>query len=372
MSTSRAYLHPIRDRKNLHVMKSAMVTKVLMDDETKTAKGVEILANGRKYRVMARKEVILSAGAVNSPQLLMLSGIGPKEHLDQIGIKTLADLPVGYNLMDHVALGGMTFLTMPNTTLISDRIVNDPKFMYQFMTYHDGVYSIPGGTEALAFVDLKNPKDPDGYPDLELLFTSSTLAGEDTLKANFGLKDSVYNSVYKPIKGQDGFMILPMVLRPKSKGRIFLRNMNPLTPPIIDMGYFKDPQDLDILVEGVKLSRKIATTEAFKVLKPRMHNIPVPACRNLSMETDEYWRCHAKHLSFTIYHQSGTCKMGPSSDPTAVLDNRLKVHKVKNLRVVDASMFPEIPASHPNAVIIMVAEKASDIIKEDWNRANER
>ncbi|KAG8283993.1 hypothetical protein J6590_003686 [Homalodisca vitripennis] len=372
MSTSRAYLHPIRDRKNLHVLKSTMVTKVLIDEKTKTATGVEILLRGKKYRVTARKEVILSAGAVNSPQLLMLSGIGPKDHLTKQGIRTFVDLPVGYNLMDHVALGGMTFLIKPNTSLISERIMGNAQMLYNFMMHHDGVISIPGGTEALAFIDLKNPTDPDGHPDLELLLVSSTLSGEDTLKRNFNIRDSVYNSVYKPIRGRDGFMIFPMVLRPKSRGRIYLRNTNPLTPPMIELGYFKDERDLDVLVKGVRISQQLIKTRAFKSLNPKRHNVPLPGCSHLKMDSDEYWRCHARHLSFTIYHQSGTCKMGPANDSTAVLDARLRVHGVPRLRVVDASMFPEIPASHPNAVVIMVAEKASDMIKEDWQRANER
>lgn len=372
MSTSRAYLHPIRDRKNLHVLKYAMVTKVIIDEHTKRAKGVEVLLRGKRYRIMARKEVILSAGAVNSPQLLMLSGIGPEKHLKELGIKTIADLPVGDNLMDHVALGGMTFLTKPNTTLVSDRLMNDPHLLFNFFNHHDGVGTIPGGTEALGFIDLENPRDPDGHPDLELLLTSSTLAGDETLKENFGIKDNIFDTVYKPIRGRDGFMIFPMVLRPKSKGRVSLKNTNPQTPPNIEMGYFKDERDLNVLVKGVRYSRKLVQTKAFSALQPKLHKIPIPSCKNHQFDSDDYWKCHARHLSFTIYHQSGTCKMGPASDPTAVLDHRLRVHKIRNLRVVDASMFPEIPASHPNAVVMMVAEKASDIIKEDWSRANER
>ncbi|XP_054287133.1 glucose dehydrogenase [FAD, quinone]-like [Macrosteles quadrilineatus] len=367
MSTSRAYLHPIRNRKNLHVLKSTMVTKILINKDTNTAEGVEIIMRGKKHRILARKEVILSAGAINSPQLLMLSGIGPKDHLEEMGVKCLVNLPVGYNLMDHVALGGMTFLIKSNSSIISERIMDDPDMIYRFMKHREGVIAIPGGTEALAFIDLKNPRDPAGYPDLELLLTSATLSGEDTLKENFGIKDNIYNSVYKPIKGQDGFMIMPMVLRPKSKGRVYLKSLNPLAAPAIELGYFKDKRDLEVLVKGVRLSSKLVETKAFEELKPKRHNIPLPGCRHLKMDSDEYWKCHARHLSFTIYHQSGTVAMGPKN----CLDSRLRVHNVSRLRVVDASIFPEIPASHPNAIVVMIAEKASDMIKEDWDRANE-
>lgn len=368
LSTSRAYLHPARNRPNLHVLKSAMVTKVIMDEKTNTAKGVEILVKGKKLRIKARKEVILSAGAINSPQLLMLSGIGPSAHLKKLGIKPRVNLPVGNNLMDHVALGGLTFLTKYNTSINSDRLVHSAQFLYDYFQNREGYGSIPGGTEALAFIDLKNPTDPDGYPDLELLLISGTMSGDGTLKKNFNIKDDIYNSVFKPMTGRDGFMIFPMLLRPKSKGRVYLRSANPLTPPMIELGYFQHKKDLDILVKGVRLSSQLIKTKAFKELEPKRYDYIVPGCKHLKYDSDEYWQCHARHLSFTIYHQSGTCKMGPESDPTAVLDHRLRVHNVSRLRVVDASVFPEIPASHPNAVVIMVAEKASDMIKMDWNR----
>lgn len=369
MSAAKAYIHPVRNRANLHILKSATVIKVIMDEQTVTAKGVDILVRGQKIRVMARKEVILSAGAINTPQLLMLSGIGPKDHLEKLGIKCLANLPVGHNLMDHVALGGLTFLSNTNFSISTEDVLSDPQNLYEFLVHRRGVITIPGGTEALAFIDLNRPSDPDGYPDLELMLISGTLSSDDTLRKNFNIKKTVYNSMYKPLKNRGGFMIFPMVLRPKSKGRVYLKSDNPLTPPVIDMGYFQHERDLDILVKGVRLAMKTIKTQAFEKLAPKMYDVPVPGCKHLKFDSDDYWKCHARHLSFTIYHQSGTCRMGPASDPTAVVDPRLRVHKVSRLRVIDASIFPEIPASHPNIIVIMIGEKASDMVKHDWNEA---
>lgn len=366
MSAARAYLHPIRFRRNLHVVKYSRVTKILIDPLTNTAAGVEFVRGRQKYRVMSRNEVILSAGAINSPHLLSLSGIGPKTDLNKLGIPLIKDLPVGYNLMDHVALGGLTFLVDPPISLQVDRILGSAKMLYDFMRYRNSSVTIPGGSEALGFIDLENPNDPDGYPDFELLLASGTIAGEPTIRASFNIDERVYNRVYRQLENKDGFMVFPMIMRPKSRGRVYLNSSNPLSLPLIDMGYFSDESDLDIIVKGVNMMIELAKTPAFQEVNTRLHSVPLPGCEQHTFASDDYWKCHARHLTFTIYHQSGTCTMGPVDDGTAVVDPRLKVYGVNNLRVVDASIFPVIPVAHPNAAILMIAEKASDMIKQEW------
>lgn len=366
-STSRAYLHPIRDRKNLHVKKMSMVTKVLIDPITKLAYGVEYVRRGVKRRVFARKEIIVSSGAINSPQLLMLSGIGPKEQLEQIGIEVMQDSPVGQNLMDHVALGGLTFLVNETVSLKTERILDDAMALNDFMSSHKGPITIPGGSEALAFYDLSNPRNPDGYPDLELLFNAGGITSDPTLKRGFGLTDFVYNSVFKAIEEMDGIMILPMVMRPKSKGEILLRDKNPFHHPLIYPNYFSDPADLDVLVKGVRLSQDLMKTKWMQKLSATLWDAPLPSCRKIQFDSDEYWKCAARQLPFTIYHLAGTCKMAPEQDPTSVVNPRLRVKGIRGLRVADASIMPEVPAAHTNAPTIMIGEKVSDMIKEDWN-----
>lgn len=344
-----------------------MVTRILIDPQTKTAYGVEFVRNKRKYKVLARKEVILSSGAINSPHLLMVSGIGPSDHLQEKGIPVIQDLPVGYNLMDHVALGGLTYLLNDTVSLMTDRILNSMNALNDYYSEHRGPMSIPGGTEALSFHDLSDLSNPDGHPDLELLFISGTMSSEMTLRKSFGMADHVYNSVYKSTEGQDGIMIFPMVMRPKSKGRIMLRDANIFHQPLIYPNYFADEHDLDVLVQGVRISQQLAKTKRMQRLRATMLKIPLPGCTSMPFDSDKYWKCHARNLPYTIYHLSGTCKMGPENDRSTVVNPRLKVKGVKGLRVVDASIMPEVPSAHTNAPTIMIGERASDLIKEDWN-----
>ncbi|CAH0394224.1 unnamed protein product [Bemisia tabaci] len=347
LHTSRGYLHPARNRRNLHVRKYSQVTRVIIDPKTKTAIGVEFERARKRYQVLARKEVILSAGAIGSPHLLLLSGVGPKKHLQEKGVKVVKNLPVGYNLQDHVALGGLTVLINQPVSIKTDRILSNATALNMFLTQHRGPITIPGGCEALAFIDTKNddPRNTDGYPDLELLLVAGAVSSEPTLKLNFGIKNSVYDSVYRDTEALDGFMVLPMIMRPKSTGF-----------------------DLDVAVAGVRKVQELIKTPAMRQLGAQLLQTPLPGCTSMPFDSDDYWKCHARHLPFTIYHLSGSCKMGPASDRTAVVDPRLRVHGVRNLRVVDASIMPKVTASHTNAPVIMIAEKAADMIKQDHGK----
>ncbi|EDW37631.1 GL27092 [Drosophila persimilis] len=219
-SSNRAYLYPLKGKRtNLHVKKNALVTKVLIDPQTKTAYGIMVQTEGRVQKVLARREVVVSAGAINTPQLLMLSGVGPAKHLREVGIKPIADLAVGYNLQDHIAPAAVRLLEEP----------------------------------------------------------------------------------------------------------------------------------------------------AFRAIGARLLEKRLPGCSHLRWRSSDYWACHARHFTFTIYHYSGTAKMGPSSDPAAVVDARLRVHGIRNLRVADASIMPHLISGHPNGPVYLIAEKAADMIKQDHN-----
>ncbi|CAH1716930.1 unnamed protein product [Aphis gossypii] len=365
-STNVAFLHPIRKRKNLYIKKKSHVTRILFDTIGRTAIGVEYQKGNKKYRVFARKEVIISAGAINSPQLLMLSGIGPKDHLISKGIDVLRDLQVGRNLMDHVALGGLTFIVNDTSSIKTRRVLENANNLHNFLKYHTGPISIPGGTEALAFFDLNRPNDVDGHPDLELLFINGAVSSDETLKKSFGIKDDVYNRVFKNTEQKESYMIFPMIMRPKSKGWIELKDRNPFRYPAIYPNYFADERDLNVIVAGVRISEQLTQMNALKRIDAKLWKESIPGCEHLQFDSDDYWKCAARHLTFTIYHLSGTCKMGPIGDPTAVVDPRLRVHGFKGLRVIDASIMPEIISAHTNAPTIMIGEKGSDLIKEDW------
>lgn len=364
-SSSRAYLHPIKDRPNLHVKKLAMVKKIHVDPVTKQAYALELVRGRVSTIIRAKKEIILSAGAINSPQLLMLSGIGPKKHLQQLGIPLVKNLRVGYNLMDHIALGGLTFLINKPYSLRTERLINTETMM-QYFNHHTGPMSVPGGCEVLSFHDLEHPNDPDGYPDMELLFQAGSIVSDPLLRKDFGITDELFDAVYKPIEDAETFMVFPMLLRPKSRGRIMLRDANFHSKPYIYPNYFADPQDMKTIIGGVRMILNITSQPAAQKIGAKLHDIPIPQCKQYPFASDDYFDCMARHFTFTIYHQSGTCKMGPVGDKTAVVDPRLRVHGVRNLRVIDASVMPAIPAAHTNSPTFMIAEKGADMIKEDW------
>ncbi|KAK6636425.1 hypothetical protein RUM43_010086 [Polyplax serrata] len=367
-STAKAFIRPIKDRKNLHVALRAQVTKVLLAElnDVVTAHGVEFIRNNRRYLVNARKEVILSAGAINSPQILMLSGIGPRKHLERLNIPVFRDLKVGYNLQDHVGLGGLTFLVNAPVTFKKDRFQN-PSVALEYILRERGPMTTLG-VEGLAFVNTKYAPPGGDWPDIQFHFAPSSVNSDngDQIRKVLGLRDRVYNTVYKPLVNAETWTILPLLLRPKSSGRVSLKSSNPLDYPVIEPNYFRYKEDVQVLIEGIKIAMAISNTTAFQKYGSRPHTIPLPGCGKYALFSDAYWECSLRHFTFTIYHPAGTCKMGPRSDPSAVVDDRLRVHGVRNLRVVDASIMPTIVSGNPNAPVIMIGEKASDFIKHEY------
>ncbi|XP_043597207.1 glucose dehydrogenase [FAD, quinone]-like [Bombus pyrosoma] len=366
-STAKAFLRPIRTRKNLHVAMEAHVTKILIDPSSKEAYGVEFVRDGKTLRVTAKKEVIVSAGSINSPQLLMLSGIGPKEQLLKHGIPVIQDLRVGHNLQDHVGVGGLSFLVNEEITLVESRIYNIQD-MLGYTIFGDGPLTLLGGVEGIAFINSKFMNSSDDFPDIELLFLAGAACsdgGRNFWKIH-GLTNNFYDAVFSEINNKHLWTLLPMLLRPKSKGFIALRSSNPFDYPLIYPNYFEQPEDMATLVEAAKFAFEMSKTSAFRRYGSEMNPKPFPACKNISMYTDPYWECMIREYSMTIYHPTSTCKMGPNSDPEAVVDPRLRVYGVDRLRVIDASIMPNIVSGNTNAPVIMISEKGSDMIKEEW------
>ncbi|XP_035775488.1 glucose dehydrogenase [FAD, quinone]-like [Anopheles albimanus] len=367
-STNSAYLYPIHDRPNLHIRRNAQVTKILIDRGSKQTTGVQFYADGRYHKVGARREVLLSGGAIGSPQLLMLSGVGPAKHLRQKGIDPIVNLAVGYNFQDHIAPGALTFLVNRTETITNERMFRLEN-LEQFQHQHRGLLTSSGGCEAITFYDSDHSLASDAWPDLELLLIGGTNAAEPIFQRNFNYKPQTYERLFGEIERRqlEGYTVFPLTLRPRSRGRIRLASANPFEHPIIVPNYLADPYDLDRAVRGIRKAIELSRTGPLQRYGARLLEIPMPGCERFVFDSDEYWKCFARHATYTIYHHVGTCKMGPDSDRMAVVDARLRVRGITGLRVIDASIMPMVPTGHTNGPTIMIGEKGADMIKQDWN-----
>jgi len=370
-STAKAFIRPIQLRKNFHLSTWSHVTRMLINPKNKKIYGVEFIRNGRKKMVFAKKEVILSAGAINSPQLLMLSGIGPRMHLEQLGIPVIQDLPgVGQNLQDHIAVGGLVFPIDYEVGIVMPRMITI-KSALKYAITEDGPLTSSIGLEAVGFISTKYANQTDDWPDIEFMLTSSGIssAGSQAKEAH-GLTDEFYNQVFGKINNHDVFGVFPMILRPKSSGYIRLKSKNPLDYPLLYHNYLTHPEDVAVLREGVKAAIAFGETKSMKKFGSRFHSKLIPGCENFSLYTDEYWTCILRIYTLSIYHLSCSAKMGPPSDPMAVVNPELKVYGIEGLRVIDASIMPTITSGNINAPVIMIGEKGADLIKATWMRSS--
>ncbi|XP_055388454.1 glucose dehydrogenase [FAD, quinone]-like [Condylostylus longicornis] len=369
-SAYRTYIYPYKNRKNLHIRIYSRVTKILIDPKSKIAYGVNFVLNNKKYSVKAKNEIILSAGAFSSPQLLMLSGVGPSKHLKQMNITVIKDLPVGERMYDHVSHLGITFITNTSKqTPYASNIGLDE--IYDFIN-GKGPLTIIGGVEALAFIKVPNSREPADYPDIELIFSAGGFAsdGGTALKAGVNLRDDIYNKLYRKFEytQKDHFTIILMLFHPKSYGNVRLANRNPFSPPILNPNFYENPDDIETMLKATKFVLKLMNTEAMRKIGVTLNNEILPGCENYLYGSDEYWKCSIRTLSDTLHHQVATCKMGPENDFTTVVNHELKVHGIKKLRVVDVSIIPYAPTAHTNAAAFMIGEKAADMIKSECIR----
>ncbi|XP_050712612.1 glucose dehydrogenase [FAD, quinone]-like [Eriocheir sinensis] len=315
----------------------------------------------------ARKEIVLSAGAIGTPQLLMVSGVGPADHLRHHGIPVVADVPgVGQNLHDHPSIFGMTWTVRPGSSYRLSSLAN-PLYLKDYIFNGEGPLTSPFSLEGNAWSRAEEG-DPN-WPDLQYLFISGSPSMDYGLIINdlIGFRRDFFNTYYKSLFGKDTFSIGPMLTRPKSRGNVRLQSRNPHDPPLINPNFLSHPDDVRTFVRGIKFVLAVGNTSALREgFDATFHDMTLPGCEHHVYGSDDYWSCFVRHMAQTTYHPVGTCKMAPETDPGSVVDYRLRVRAVSGLRVVDGSIMPTIVAGNTNAPIIMIGEKAADMIKEDW------
>ncbi|XP_069958460.1 glucose dehydrogenase [FAD, quinone] [Cherax quadricarinatus] len=365
-SVAEAYLRPALSQGNLHVIPEAHVTKILFDDQ-KRAVGVRFDHRGKARTVLAKREVVVSAGTIGSPRLLMLSGIGPAQHLTDHSIPVLVDLPgVGSNLQDHPAVVGLSWTVKPGSASRLLDLIN-PAHIRNYIQNRQGPLTNPLAVEGYAW-GLAEEGDPY-WPEFQYLFFSGTPAADAGLVLTdlLGFRRDFFQQYFGPIKGKDGFNILPLLARQKSRGTVRLRSGDPHESPLIDPNFLSHPDDVAAFIRGIKFILGIGNTTALKSdHEAKFHDKVLPGCEREVYGSDSYWACYTRHTAKTMYHPAGTCKMAPSSDPLGVVDHTLKLRGVRGVRVVDASIMPQIVTGNLNAPTIMIGERAADLIKQDW------
>ncbi|XP_077995635.1 glucose dehydrogenase [FAD, quinone]-like isoform X1 [Glandiceps talaboti] len=341
-STATAYLNPARKRQNLSIWTDTLATKIIFDG--KLAKAVKFIKDSVEGEVNVKKEVILSAGSIASPQLLMLSGVGPKDHLKELGIPVLLDLPVGDNLQDHII--AMTRCSSSGA----------PK---------DHYYKI--APDIHAFIKTKEDLP---WPDIQLHYTSSFYHGGTSKeeKSLRGYRDEFDSAMLYEIEEEaeikEGVCFFPTLLHPKSVGNLRLKSRNPLESPLIDPRYLEDTDDIQAMTRGMRFVQQLTNTETFKKYQITPAYFKFKNCPH-EIDSDEYWEHVIRHLTVTVWHYVGTCKMGAKDDPTAVVNPSLRVRGLDNIRVVDASVMPHLTSGNTNAPTIMIGEKGADLIIKD-------
>ncbi|KAF5307226.1 hypothetical protein FQR65_LT18443 [Abscondita terminalis] len=352
LSTEKAFLQPAFSRPNLRILTESYVEKIVVGRRSKTVIGVLFSRNNTRYLVRVGKEVILSAGVVGSPHILMHSGIGPKHHLQHLNIPVINNLQVGYNMHDHFIIHNIYISTK----------TSDPRFPLResIKQYLKGVGQLATTTnpQAISFFHLSANNLTS--PDFELIFVPYVDANSES---------GIFQESSKPFwKKTDDYRVSQfalVLLHPKTRGRIYLKSNDPFVYPLIDVKCFGDVdnEDLKMLYEGIRKVIELIDTEAFRKVGAEL--LREPLCETHKFNTRGYWLCVVRMTGLNAYHGGGTCQMGTDPSKGAVVDNKLRVYGINKLRVADVSVIPVTISGHMSAPAIMIGERVADFIKED-------
>lgn len=340
---------------------NAMVDKLLLSEDTRRVVGVAFSKAGTRFVAKARKKVILSAGAIGSPAILLRSGIGPSAaELEKAGVKHLVELPVGKHLLDHVATG--IDLVSINSSLGTGLLdVVSMENLYKFWAQDEGLIAMPG-CDLIGSLKVLNGSR---FNDLQFMIIPMAVNSDSGLHLRkiLNIRDDVYYDYFhaEEENGRQFVTILPVVLKPKSEGELRLQSGDPEEQPIIDPKYLSNEADKRVLLEGIQMIKRLLATETMQKLGAKIRDTLFPGCESHTFDSEAYWLCYFEHVTLTSYHPAGTCRMG-SCAKDSVVDYEFKVHGVDNLYVVDASVMPQLPAANPIATINMLALRFLDLV----------
>jgi len=329
-----AFINPVKNRSNLTIMAESLVTRILLQD--KRAVGVEINVGGEIRKLKANREVILSAGSIGSPQILMLSGIGPAQDLQELGIDSRHDLPaVGRNYHDHPAIGIVYHMKTSESYGLSLRALpRDAWNVVEYLLFRHG----PLASNLFEGMGLLRTEEGLDRPDVQFVF-----------------QPAARNKKFHPVPLGHGFAMNPVCLYPKSRGTVKLAGPDPHAIPLIDPNLLDDERDTRTLVRSIRISRKILNAQAFAPTGGEEY-APGPG-----IDDDNGLSDYVRDKVVTVHHPVSSCRMGV--DENSVVDPELRVHGMEGLRVVDASVFPSLIGGNTNATVVMIAEKAADMIR---------
>lgn len=360
-STNKAYLMPAANRKNLKILKNAFVTKILIND-AKIAYGVELEWQGKLLNLYASSEIILSAGPINSPQLLMLSGVGPAEHLHSNNINCIVNSSqVGKNLQDHLMVPITIYADVPETAAITEANLD----IMNYLANREGSLAhCDMISDIVAFYStIENATFPNSQNHVSIFPKKSAIV-KKVFNGFFSYNETVADDLAEKNKNKSLFLFAYILLHPYSMGNILLKSNNPKDHPLIYPNYFQDSRDVDIAIKGIKMATEIVNTTFIKSINGFLDRMNVPECNSLELNSEDYWKCICRNLVTTIYHPIRTCQMG-NNITTSVVDSRLRVHGVNHLRVIDSSVMPSDTSGNTNGPTIMIGERGAELVKED-------
>ncbi|XP_053947969.1 glucose dehydrogenase [FAD, quinone]-like [Anastrepha ludens] len=364
-STGKSYLAKVAQRPNLRVIKNAVVTKLNFDERGKYVISVNFVLQGKyEMKVNIDKELVLSAGAIESPKLLMLSGVGPAEHLQELRIPLIHNLPIGDNLNDHVQV--MLFIKFNEHIARPVMTADNLDSTYNYLIHQNGSLASQGTASLTGFINtLKN----GSYPDVQFhhsILRRGDFSSLDTYLTSLNINQDLKAQIRKVLETAGLLVVSNVVTNPKSTGNIRLRSLDYREPPKLTPNYLSDPEDEATLLRAIRFQEQLLNTAAYKAMKATLILPIIGECNSYVVQSDEYWQCYIKYLSRASHHLTGTVKMAPETDETSCVNPRLRLSGCGNVRVADASIMPQVPSANTNAATIMIAEKAVDFIREDW------